>query len=106
MKKIGVLAALSTIGIVSFVSSAGAFSVVNRDVLPHLLTIFEGNDRQEVSLAPGEQADALCSSTCDVFVDDRPDSYTVAVNDALSIEDGVLLAADEPSEEPAEESAE
>lgn len=103
MKKIGAFAVISSICIISLVSSVDAFSVLNRDARPHLLTIFEGDDQREVSLGPDEQGRNLCNSTCEVFLDDRPEVYEVAATDTLSIEDGVLLGAEKPFEEITEE---
>lgn len=100
MKKAEMLAAVSAIGLVGSVSSSEAFSVVNRDAEPHVLKIIEGDEQREVRLEPYGRASNLCSSACDVSVDDRPDLYEVAASDALSIEDGELLAAEEETEEP------
>ena len=106
MKKAEMLAAVSAIGLVGSVSSSEAFSVVNRDAEPHVLTIIEGDEQREVKLEPYGQAGNLCNSVCDVSVDDGPDLYEVAASDALSIEDGELLAADEPIDDPPEEPTE
>lgn len=67
------------------------------------MIIVEGDEQRETILAPDEQAANLCNSSCDVNVDDGPDLYEVAANDALSIENGEWLGADEPSDEPTED---
>ncbi len=85
MKKVELLPMVSALCMIGFVSSADAFSIVNRDAEPHMLTIIEGNDHCEFSLEPYGRAADLCSSTCNVIVDDGPDSYEVALDDALSI---------------------
>lgn len=103
MSKIEILAAVSAIGIIGLASSAEAFSIINRDAAPHVLTIIEGDDQREVRVEPYGQASGLCRSPCDVSVDYGPDLYEVATSDALSIEDGELLDADEPTEEPTED---
>lgn len=97
------LAAISAVVVVSFASSAGAFSVVNHDLSPHVLTIIESGHQRDVRVEPYGQASGLCSSTCEVIVDDGPDYYEVTADDALTIEDGEILADDEPFEEPTEE---
>lgn len=106
MKNIAPMAAVSALAIVSSVSSAEAFSIENRDGEPHVLTIFEGDEQREVRLEPYGRAAELCSSTCGVMVDDGPDSYEVALDDALAIEDGELLDAAAPIDDPAEEPTE
>ena len=103
IKRNELLAAVSAAVVVSFASSAGAFSVVNHDLSPHVLTIIESGHQREVRVEPYGQASGLCSSTCEVIIDDGPDYYEVAADDALTIEDGEILADDEPFEEPTEE---
>lgn len=102
MKRVGVLAAVSVLGMVSLASSVEALTIVNRDAQTHVLRIIEGDDAHEVSLEPFQQADDLCSTICNVTIDDSSASHLVAADAALSILDGVLVPTDELTEEPVE----
>lgn len=107
MKCIAPMAAASALALAGSISSVEAFSIQNLDGEPHVLTIFEGDEQREVRLEPYGRATDLCSSTCGVMVDDGPDTFEVALDEALAIEDGELLdaeaAIDDPAEYPNEE---
>lgn len=103
MKSAGLLVAASAVGMVSLASSVEALTIVNRDARTHVLRIIEGDNQRVVRLEPSQQAGGLCSSNCNVNVDDDPAGYLVAAGDVLSIQEGELLVADEPSDEPLEE---
>jgi hypothetical protein len=100
IKRVGILAAVSILGLFSLASSVEALTIVNRDAQAHVLRIIEGGEEREVSLEPSQQADDLCSTVCSVTIDDSSASHLVAADAALSILDGVLVPTDELTEEP------
>lgn len=99
MKHIAVLVAAGFVGLIGLGSTAQAFSIVNQDDQAHVLKITEGDNAREVRLEAKQQADGLCSSLCNVVLDDSDEAYEVAANENLLIEEGLLLMADEPGDD-------
>jgi hypothetical protein len=101
MKSIAVVAAAGLIGSLAMASSASAFSVINQDAQPHVLKVLEGDNAREVRLEANQQADNLCTSLCNVTLDDSDEAYEVAANERLLISEGMLMVADEPMDDQA-----
>lgn len=99
MKRFAVLAAAGFVGVFGLGSAAQAFSVVNQDGQAHVLKITEGDSAREVRLEAKQQADGLCSTLCNVVLDDSEEAYEVAANENLLIEEGLLLIADAPGDD-------
>ncbi len=103
MRLLGILTASSMVAIVS-AASADAASVINRDQHTYTMRIAEGDQEREITLAPNQQLEDICSSSCTVLLGDDPEPYEIAFADELAIQDG-QLSLDENVPENAQEEA-
>ncbi len=103
MKTFGVLVAASVVGALGMSAPAFAVSINNQDARAHTLVVIEGDNENKVLIEANQQATGLCGSVCNVVVDDSDESYEVAADDRLVIEDGVLFVADDADDTMTEE---
>jgi len=82
--------------VVSHAAGAYAATISNIDTKPYTLTLIEGDDVQDVELAPDEEIIDVCLEGCIVQLSGNDDDdFEVGPNDALVIEDNALFHADE-----------
>lgn len=103
MKTFGVLVAASAVCALGMSIPAHAVSIINQDAQAHTVVVIEGGNQNEVLIEANQQASGLCGSVCNVVVDNGDESYEVAADDRLFIEDGLLFVADDGDDSMAEE---
>ena len=82
---------LVLVSILSVASSAQAVSVTNRDDKDHMLTIVEGDAKQNHLLKPTGVLDAVCLKGCVMRLgESENDEYELEGLEVVSIEDGYL----------------
>lgn len=92
---VSVLALVSVLG----ASSVQATALTNRDATSHHVTIRENGAEKIMTIEASQEVKDLCSSTCELYLNDDPDPYELASADVLRIEGGQLYYEnDEPDE--------
>ena len=72
--------------------TAEALTLMNRDKVEHIFTIYEGNDEWSGKIEPGESLSNLCVSACSLSLDAKQDEEAdFRGNEIVLIRHGKLI---------------
>lgn len=75
--------------------TAKAATIQNNDKNAYQLRIIEKGQEKRIDLQPSLEAIDLCSSKCELYIDDDPDPYDMVAADAFIIEGGQVYDVNE-----------